>query len=219
MMLTIRQVAVRYNVSVLTIRRWWSAGLIPQPVRIGKSLRWIESKLEEWIAQRCIQPEQLSVPRFTISATRQSEILGVENVPEALSEVASCLNEYEIPKAECRVYFLVRRGEVTYVGQTDQLDVRSRNHKGSKDFDRVLYIDVPRERLLEAERYWINKLHPKLNSIRGVAPDRFTNPAAVTKWQWERKCALAIEYAKLADGKIRDGVDKAWRDLRMITLQ
>jgi excisionase family DNA binding protein len=57
--INIQQVANRLQVSRLTIRRWWLAGLIPQPaVKVKKTLRWRESDIEEWIEQSCPAREQ-----------------------------------------------------------------------------------------------------------------------------------------------------------------
>jgi predicted DNA-binding transcriptional regulator AlpA len=50
MYLSIAQVAVRYGVATITIRRWWQAGYLPAPVQIGGSHRWSVAELEAFEA-------------------------------------------------------------------------------------------------------------------------------------------------------------------------
>jgi excisionase family DNA binding protein len=48
-----RQVGELLNLSTRTIWRLLSAGKLPQPVRIGRSVRWSRSDIEIWIANGC----------------------------------------------------------------------------------------------------------------------------------------------------------------------
>jgi len=48
-----RDVARRLNVSTRTVWRLLSAGQLPKPVRIGRSVRWRHEVLEEWIRLGC----------------------------------------------------------------------------------------------------------------------------------------------------------------------
>jgi predicted DNA-binding transcriptional regulator AlpA len=41
------------DTSLRTWRTWDVAGKIPQPIRIGRSLRWRASELHAWIAAGC----------------------------------------------------------------------------------------------------------------------------------------------------------------------
>ncbi len=54
-----RQVGELLNLSTRTVWRLLSAGKLPRPVRIGRSVRWSRSDLETWIANGC--PEISSV--------------------------------------------------------------------------------------------------------------------------------------------------------------
>lgn len=87
-------------------------------------------------------------------------------IPRALAEVESRL--CEIPPIEyppC-VYFLVHEREIVYVGQSRNLLGRLVQHRGDgKCWDRVLYLPVPAERLLEVESLWIKTLQPALNQV------------------------------------------------------
>ena len=48
-----RQVGELLNLSTRTVWRLLSAGKLPQPVRIGRSVRWSRSDIEIWIANGC----------------------------------------------------------------------------------------------------------------------------------------------------------------------
>jgi len=50
---TIQDVAEMLQVAVRTVRRLRSTGKLPQPVTIGRSVRWRREDLEEWIAEGC----------------------------------------------------------------------------------------------------------------------------------------------------------------------
>lgn len=66
MMLTIRQLATKLNVSTMTIRRYHTAGLIPPPKRPGgRLLRWDERDIDEWLASNCPRVEQPSPQLIT----------------------------------------------------------------------------------------------------------------------------------------------------------
>lgn len=50
-MLTIRDLADRLRVSPATISRWWRAGVMPQPLRVRRTLRWREAVIDKWLAE------------------------------------------------------------------------------------------------------------------------------------------------------------------------
>lgn len=60
------------------------------------------------------------------------------------------------------VYFLLRAGEVIYVGQTMRLSFRLNGHE-PKGFDAVRYLPLPVEQLDVAEQAFIAFYEPKLN--------------------------------------------------------
>lgn len=63
MYLSINQVAARYGVATITIRRWWQAGYLPAPVKIGGSHRWSIAELEAFEAS--LQPAGAGVNAST----------------------------------------------------------------------------------------------------------------------------------------------------------
>ena len=47
------EVAAMLGVSERTLWRLLSAGKVPKPVRFGRSTRWREAQVKEWIEQGC----------------------------------------------------------------------------------------------------------------------------------------------------------------------
>jgi hypothetical protein len=70
----------------------------------------------------------------------------------------------ELPEIKEGIYFLCKAKEVVYVGQAWNVYKRVNEHGPLKDFDSVFAIPVPTELLDEVERYWIDRIKPKLNS-------------------------------------------------------
>lgn len=62
------------------------------------------------------------------------------------------------------VYFLCRRGEVVYVGESQCLPHRLRRHHKEKTFDEVFWIPVPPKERLSVEQQFISALRPRLNA-------------------------------------------------------
>lgn len=100
-------------------------------------------------------------------------------IPRALAEVEARL--CEMPTIECPpcVYFLIRQHEVIYIGQSKNLLGRLAQHRDDgKRWDRVLYLPVPADRLLDVESLWIKTLQPALNRAGRQGPLPSTPPAA-----------------------------------------
>jgi predicted DNA-binding transcriptional regulator AlpA len=57
LLLTAREAANLCGKSLRTWRAWDSAGLIPQPVRIGRSTLWRNDELRDWVAVGCPRRE------------------------------------------------------------------------------------------------------------------------------------------------------------------
>jgi prophage regulatory protein len=51
------QVAKLLGVSRRQVWKLLSAGLMPEPVRVGGSVRWRETDIQEWIRQGCPAPK------------------------------------------------------------------------------------------------------------------------------------------------------------------
>jgi len=48
LLLTRQQVAESLQLNVRTLDRWCEEGLLPEPLRIGGSTRWLREDLESW---------------------------------------------------------------------------------------------------------------------------------------------------------------------------
>ena len=79
------------------------------------------------------------------------------------------LTRYDADKGATGVYFLFRNGECVYVGQSENVHVRVREHRltknNQKKFDSYAFLPVVPERLSEVEYHYIALLSPKLNSL------------------------------------------------------
>jgi prophage regulatory protein len=53
LLLRAHEAAALCSKSLRTLRSWDAAGLIPRPVRIGRSTLWRADELREWIAAGC----------------------------------------------------------------------------------------------------------------------------------------------------------------------
>ncbi len=76
------------------------------------------------------------------------------------------ISEFSGEEAAPCVYFLVHNDAVIYVGQTQCLITRLKNHRRcfwNKSFDRVFYLPTPKEALLKVEFDFIIRINPKNN--------------------------------------------------------
>lgn len=63
LMIDARQIGALLSVCLRTVRIWDSTGKLPQPVRIGKCVRWRRSEINDWIAAGCPPRAEWSVRR------------------------------------------------------------------------------------------------------------------------------------------------------------
>ena len=84
-------------------------------------------------------------------------------LPDELVAVEG-IQEYLQPHLPPCVYFLVRDNVVVYVGKANNgPGGRVEQHQKSKDFDRVLFLAVPKDQLLEVEKHFRLHLTPEYN--------------------------------------------------------
>jgi hypothetical protein len=106
-------------------------------------------------------PRVLPVAILTTSET-------LDALPGPLEPLRKHLRQYTPSFMLPCVYFLVRGGNVVYVGQTVSIEARMAAHRASKEFDNAFYLNVPESILLEVETAFIKSLRPELNvSIDG----------------------------------------------------
>ena len=53
MLLSVKEVCQALDIGRSTLYRLKSSGKVPNPVRIGGSLKWRKAELEDWIAAGC----------------------------------------------------------------------------------------------------------------------------------------------------------------------
>lgn len=62
LLISAEDLATILGTSKRTVWRLLSAGIIPQPVRLGKSTRWRLDDIHRWIDTGCPQPKKLAQP-------------------------------------------------------------------------------------------------------------------------------------------------------------
>lgn len=67
----------------------------------------------------------------------------------------------------CGVYFLFKGNRIVYVGQSRNVMQRVGVHADEKDFDRMAWVETPREHLNLVESLYIHTLRPRLNAPLG----------------------------------------------------
>jgi len=105
-------------------------------------------QIEDWILVAC--PEQSTEPSPEIE-----QLPGVEDISHLV-------------KKRCGVYFLFRKGQLFYIGQSGDIVARVLQHAkyGAGIFDRVLFVPVPRDDLLRVEAEMIERFKPERNLVR-----------------------------------------------------
>ena len=63
------------------------------------------------------------------------------------------------------IYFLLKNNKVVYVGQTNNIFNRIKEHKKNKDFDNVAYITTTKNKVNYLENYYIIKYEPFYNEL------------------------------------------------------
>lgn len=68
------------------------------------------------------------------------------------------------------IYFLIKDGEVVYIGQSVSIFARIAEHRKSKDFDSINWIPCKKEMLDKMESLYIHFIQPPLNGrhVNGV---------------------------------------------------
>ncbi len=56
-MMSVADIAYRLNCSARTVWRLRDRGLMPQPIKLGKLIRWKAETIERWIAEDCPVPQ------------------------------------------------------------------------------------------------------------------------------------------------------------------
>ncbi len=66
------------------------------------------------------------------------------------------------------IYFLYKKNQLVYIGQSTDILLRIRNHFKEKDFDNYSYFECEPSQLNEIERLFIEKYTPLLNKCLNI---------------------------------------------------
>jgi predicted DNA-binding transcriptional regulator AlpA len=142
-----------------------ASGDFPAPFQLGSVLRWRTKDVDKYLLRKSYASRVHFDPkRISVDADYPPG-----EYPEELKDIHSHLFEYTMFRSIPCVYFLISFGQIVYVGQSKCLPLRVGQHKQStkkapkKNFDRVLFLRVPYEKLCDAESYYIKLLDPILN--------------------------------------------------------
>lgn len=151
--LTIDDVAGWIGVSTQQVKKMFSAGEIPGPIKIDSILRWRASDLIGFAKSKKSLNEDALVKRpkaLDFDIPPQLELFG--GYLQRLGGV--CMKP-------C-VYFLMKNNAIQYIGSSNRLTVRLGGH-GDKDFDSVFFVLVDPEKMLSVESEYIRIFQPPLN--------------------------------------------------------
>ncbi|EPL59898.1 hypothetical protein B382_23613 [Stutzerimonas stutzeri B1SMN1] len=97
----------------------------------------------------------------------------IESLPDE-QEIIALSQRFAI---QCGIYFLIHKGSVVYVGQSENCHARIGDHtrgEYSKMFDSYHVIECHKSNLHKMEALFIAKLNPRLNISKGATDIRFT---------------------------------------------
>lgn len=64
-LLSADDLAKRLGVSMRSIRGWDASGRIPEPIRVGRLVRWPSDEIDDWIAARCPRRDEWAIDKST----------------------------------------------------------------------------------------------------------------------------------------------------------
>lgn len=149
--------------SILQIGKKWRAQVRRAGVRHTKTFA-SETKARAWAS--CIEAalegakEDAAATAFQHDAWK-SLYAGCKTDGQLPPEVAA-LPRLKVERC-CGVYFLFAGPECVYVGKSDNVLARVRQHFPSKDFDSFAWMNVARADLDRVEREYIETIRPRLN--------------------------------------------------------
>ncbi|MEE9294625.1 MAG: GIY-YIG nuclease family protein [Phycisphaerae bacterium] len=135
---------------------------------LGTNPSTAEKRYQDWL-KNVWSRDQMGLPP---TQTRREDLW---NIPDELAWLANDLREYVAWNYPPCIYFFLRQNNITYVGSSTCLPNRILQHRNEgRKFDRVLWMPVEEERMLELEDLMIGRLQPKENvrSRRAVERSR-----------------------------------------------
>ena len=154
---TAAQIAEATGLSVERIEGLCRSGLIPHVFVDGRGPLFSHNDTISWIRKNLVD-EHHGTPIKPMPVLYNANPF---DVPVALSNIAERL----IMLPACcfsGIYFLCEGNDVVYVGQSVNAGSRSTSHR-DKQFNSILILPVPEEKLNEIESAFIGLLKPKYN--------------------------------------------------------
>lgn len=86
--------------------------------------------------------------------------------PQGIHSISMSVSE--LVESSYFVYLLIQDEDVVYVGQTNDIYTRLKEHARHKKFNRVVFLQVPKDCLNMVEEHYINAFKPIYNGSSGT---------------------------------------------------
>jgi hypothetical protein len=149
-------------ISPARLKELTESGFAPAIMVDNSRFVYKRKEIFEWAKANLVQHlAGKPIPKtITFLEHRKADPFGI---PEELTSLHSQLKEVFGDGIGPCVYFLILKKEIVYVGQSVNLMSRVDSHRLTKEFDRTLYLPIPKEILNDVEAAFIRKLRPKYN--------------------------------------------------------
>jgi len=163
-LLSLGEASEKTRVSVRRLNELARAGVAPC-VRIddGPPL-FFETDIVAWVLDNLIHVQNGTSLPIELKIVHGNPLPSVA-IPEPIRSFEGRLCEFTHFHEQSCIYFLLKGDEVVYVGQSIKLGARVLAHRDEKDFDRVLFMEVPLADLGSVELRLIGELKPRLNVL------------------------------------------------------
>jgi hypothetical protein len=133
----------------------------------------------EWLKRNNVKfyenRERIVVPKGAVEKLNSRPYDPFDLKP-SISDISSGKAGKFFNRSEHGIYLLWDGNEIVYVGRTTNLFSRATNHQVDKQFDRIQFVKMPRDRQDIYEMELIKELRPKYN-VHGVG-SFYKRPAA-----------------------------------------
>lgn len=154
-----------------TLWKWSKDGRFPKPTLISKTITaWDNALVWEWFESHGIDPIEIK-PRENFSESKNViEFEGIEDIGTfvqrsdfMLADTKQIIDSSFSFKKIIGIYFLIRKLEIVYIGQSIDVASRISAHERDKRFDAVSVIRCEADELDAYESLYIWKYQPCLN--------------------------------------------------------
>lgn len=167
-----------------------SMGNMPHSYCDGVGPLFQSDKAKRWIKKHLVVEGEARPFPAQLAVYDARTWKGRADIPPELALAQAEIRE--IPVAPFRwspgIYFLVKRGRVVYVGQSVSVLPRlvSHFHGKEKEFDRILFIQVPSEHLNKVEAAFIRHIDPEYNRTP-ISAEESPSHLSLAEWFGENR--------------------------------